>query len=344
MRSVKGEVTPACAPALPLAGDRAPAAAPLRVAVVGARRVRSGTGPFLALHAARAGAEVRGVIGTTPETAAAARDALAAHEVAARAACSVEPLLEEGLDALIVASPAGTHGPWLDAALRHGLHVLCEKPLLAGPAGGPQALAAGGAAARRLAADFARGGQVLAEACQWPWTLVAFRVLHSSFDLAGARRFAMRLAPPRGGAAGWIESLSHPLSLLQAVVPGAAAVEEIRFRQAGPEERLEFDWVAAGRRVACAITLCPARAVPRAAEYAWDGRLCRRSVVEPGYRFFFDDGRWDGRRVPAEDPMRRLVEAFLARVRARAPQSPDEALVRRQELLAQLLSAWEARR
>ena len=47
-----------------LTGD--PSAEALRVCVIGARRVRNGTGPFLARQVADAGAELVGVLGTTP--------------------------------------------------------------------------------------------------------------------------------------------------------------------------------------------------------------------------------------------------------------------------------------
>lgn len=313
----------------------------LRLAVVGARRVRHGTGPFLARQCRSAGARVVAVLGTTPETAAAARDDLAREGLELRAATSLaEVLAEEPLDALVVASPAGTHLPWLQAALEAGLHVLCEKPLLAGPEDGPGAGPAQVARTRSLVRAFAGAGRVLAENCQWVRTLASFRRLHPDLDTGAVRRFRMWLAPAIRGRARWLEVLSHPLSLLQAVAPGPATLEAVRFPETdGPDGvagRLEFRWRAGSRLLECEV-LCleaaPGR--PRPAGYALDDRECHRRILEPGYRFHFLSGR---DQVAAPDPMEENVADFLRRVAvARAPLAPDEGLVQRQALLAELL-------
>lgn len=318
------------------------ATAPLRVAVVGARRVRNGTGPYLAEHAARAGASVAGVIGTTPESAAAAAAGLAARGIQARAATSLAELrAATACDALIVASPSGTHAPWLEAALEAELHVLCEKPLLAGPADDPAALRAGPAAARRLAAAFAARGLVLEEIGQWRHTVPTFWLLYGSKDLSSVRAFRMRLAPAEPGRAGWVDALAHPLSLLQCLAPGPADLEEVDYETRGAEERLQFTFAAGARRLACSVECVPQAAPPRPAEYALDGRLLRRSL-QPGYRFRFETGPpldkfWD-----SPDPMKIAVRSFLthvAAVRAGEAAAVDENLLRRQDWLARLLLA-----
>ena len=48
----------------------------LRVGVIGARRARGGTGPYVAYALARAGCEVCAVVGTSPESLAEARQLL----------------------------------------------------------------------------------------------------------------------------------------------------------------------------------------------------------------------------------------------------------------------------
>lgn len=316
--------------------------AALRVAVVGARRVRNGTGPFLARHAHQAGAEVCAVIGTSADTAEEARAQLAARRIAVRAETRLERVLEqEPLDVLFVASPSGTHGPWLEAALRARLHVLCEKPLLAGPSDGAAALRQGAAEAARLAAAFAARGLVLAETCQWPRTLPVYWILHGSRDYTALRRFEMRLSPSQPGVPGWIDSLSHPLSLLQALVPGPARVQEPRFGTLPGGERVEFRYTAAGRSLECEVVLIPSAQAPRTAWYALDGRRVQR-VLGPGYEFRFETGAPQDRSWRANDPMKIAVRAFLAHAAAaRAGEAvpADPELVARQELFAEILAA-----
>jgi predicted dehydrogenase len=74
-----------------------------------------------------------------------------AAELGVRRAGSWRALLDDPtVDALVVASPPGTHAEIVRAALGSGRHVFCEKPL-----------ATGGAEARELAALAERHGRVL---------------------------------------------------------------------------------------------------------------------------------------------------------------------------------------
>ena len=325
-----------------LTGD--PTTEALRVCVVGARRVRNGTGPFLARQVADSGAELVGVLGTTPATAEAARESLDEDGYPCQAFTSFERMVAETQPtALVIATPAGTHRPWLESALQHDLHVLCEKPLLT----------VYNDDAAILPARFASNGRVLMENCQWPETLEAFHALHPDCALDQVSRFRMMLAPEFRGLSRWIETLSHPLSLLQAVASGPAEVENVHFFEAGPaapDARLSFRYQTLDRVIDCEVRMQDTGERPRPAEFALDDCVARRVVEQPGYQFFFDDGyrpegEGEARRVPASDPQIRLVEKFVAAVReaqhsGAAPA--DEAIARRQRLLATLLSAYSA--
>ena len=321
----------------------------LRVAVIGARRVRNGTGPFLARQAQRAGAKVEAVLGTRPASAREAVEELAADGISARAYVDYRELFEEVRpDAVIVATPVGTHRPWLQAALDAGAHVYCEKPLMTGPA----------ERVKELARRFAAAELVLAENCQWPFVLPAFRRLHPDADLAAAGRFRMLLAPPMRGIHRWQETLSHPISLLQAAAPGPAVLEDIRFQEAGPEApdaRLDFRWRSLDRVLDCEVMLEDLEEWPRPAGFAFDDHECRRriDVEDYGMRLEAEDAAGDAgggeppvRSVPLDDPMEAALRAFLVRATAvrRGEQGVgiDEDLVRRQALLEILLDSYRA--
>jgi len=303
----------------------------VRVAVVGARRVRQGTGPFLAMQCAAAGARVCALWCRSPSGAAAAAEFLARRGVLSPPYTDWEALLAETRpEALVLAIPAPAHREWLERALGAGLHVLCEKPLL---------LPETSEGAEDLVAAYAAAGLVLAENCQWPWTLTAFRSLHPEFRFEEATRFRMRMAPSGESRTRWEETLSHPLSLLQATLPAApGVVSETAYPS--PEE-LEFHYTAGSSRLRCRIELTDPKPFPRTAEYAFDDALCRRRIHQPGYRFQFEDGR--GAAVSAPDPMQVSVDEFLHRVnhaRSCASAPPDPVLVQRQKLLADLLLAF----
>ncbi len=283
-----------------------------RIALVGARRVRQGLGPFVARDLQAEGVEVRGVLGSSADSAAdAARELAQRFGVEARPYASLEALLaKETIDALAILSPPETHERYLTAALEAGLHVLCEKPLVWG---GP------GFARRGLALveGFRAGGLLLAENCQWPEVLGAYRALHPDGRGRPPGRFAMLLAPAERGVDALRDSLSHPLSLLQVLCPDPdARVEGIRFERAGPAAgtlRVRFDFRAGTALVRCTVDLLADAQVPRPAALEIDGRRAERRIHLPDYRMELADG---GRAVPLPDPLSRHLAVFAASLRA----------------------------
>jgi len=318
---------------------------PPRVAVLGARRHRQGTGPYVARALASAGAEVVAVATKRAETAAQAVDEIEALCGQRPRACHrIDDLFAQPeLDAVAILSPAASHEEALRAALEAGLHVLCEKPLVW----------PGADLARRtaeLVEGFARRGLLLEENCQWPATLPAFRALHPELEgeLAGAtpRRFEMWLSPTLGGLELVGDSMSHPLSLLQALAPGEGpALTGIRLTpQSSPVRDLDlaFTFEAPGARIACRVELRHGPGPPRRAGYAIDGRRAERRITEPGYRMAFTSGE---RSVPLPDPLDDRVAEFVAGLeRARGGERPPKAraIAERALMLASLADAFDA--
>lgn len=313
-----------------------PFAEDLSVVVIGARRVRQGTGPFLALQAAKAGAQVKGILGTRATSARKAVEWLEERGLRTTAYIDYERMLEEVRpDVVIVASPLGTHRAWLHAALEVEAHVYCEKPMVSAPA----------AVALDLLERYAASNLLLAENCQWPAVLPAFRALHPDFDLEKATQFRMLMAPPMRGLARWHEVLSHPLSLIQEVVPGPADLDDIVYHEPSPDAidtRVSFTYRTLDRALRCEIVLEDMERFPRPAEFAFDDHLCRRVVQEEDYAISFVDGHGNpGVGIP--DPMESTLRGFLRRVqqcRTTMTAPLDEAVVRRQFLLEQLLETY----
>ena len=202
-----------------------------RVGLVGARRVRQGLGPFVARDLVAWGAEVPAFLATSAASRDQALEGLARFaDVAPTGYTDLAAMLaSESLDALAILSPSESHERFLTAALDAGLHVLTEKPFVWG---GADLVAR----TRRLTDGFAARGLHLFENCQWPYTLPAFDALHPGVRARPPERFEMWMQPSSRGWTSLGDSVPHPLSLLQALVPGAVPrVEDVAFSTHDPE-------------------------------------------------------------------------------------------------------------
>jgi hypothetical protein len=306
----------------------------MRIAVVGAGRTVNGTGPFLGTFCAEAGATIAAVLTAHPETAAAAANTL-------RTGAGAGPVPHHDpdaffatpeLDALVIASPAVTHAPYLRRAADLGLHALCEKPLVWGAADPA-------AEALEITRRFEVAGLWLRVNAQWPLTLPAFRTLHPEAP-AVPTRFEMMMSPPSTGLGMLVESLSHPLSLLGTLLPGEDAqgrdirVQDIRVERPGTDWRLTFDYVVGRQRIAACLQARSCARQPRPAWYALDDYRADRRVELDPFRLSLEA---DGRTVPLPDPARLLVRSFLEDIASDRTPVLDPAAVPGVDLFAQIL-------
>jgi len=311
-----------------------------RVGIIGARRARQGLGPFVARDLVAAGARVPCFAVTSERSIAPALSQIEQHAgVSPRGYADVERMLDaEALDAVAILSPAESHEAHLTRAAERGLPTLCEKPLL----WGGDALAQ--RAAQRVAA-FAQRGILLYENCQWPFTLPDFERLHPAALTTPPRRFRMQLQPASRGLAALGDSLSHPLSLLQALLPGdAPAISDLEVATTAADARgltLRFRYRSAGATCAVEVVLGYSEQLPRRAAIEIDGHLAERVVAAETYRLSFADS---DRIVAIDDPLSTLVADFVALLR-----TPDEAghrsrardIEQRMRLLAELASRYQ---
>ncbi len=293
--------------------------APLRVGIVGAGRTRQGLGPYLAAAVEAAGAQVAAVAGRDLASAGSAAAQLAASLGHAVGAAADARSLAAQVDALVVASPPAAHAAGLEAALSASVPCLCEKPLLPFAEVGQ---------AHSLTMAFAAHDLLLVENCQWPEVLPALWQLHPELVGAPMRRVAMGLGPAAAGRAMIEDSLSHVLSVVQALVEvdAAAGVSQVRQADAGAEAEhnvLAFALAASTGPVDVELHLdrCPTQ--PRPAWLAVNGRRMDRRIGA-GYALSFVAG---DREVPVADPLHTLVRRFVGLCRE------DDAATRRRAAL-----------
>ena len=312
-----------------------------RIALIGARRVRQGLGPFVARHLTRAGAEVVGFLGTGEAAVRAAYDELETEAgIRPPGYTDLERLLErETPDALAILSPSRHHEPYLEAALAAGLHVLCEKPLLWGRPGLASRV-------EELCRAYHAAGLLLVENCQWPHVLPAFWQLHPEGEQEPPHSFGMRLTPASRGAEMIGDALPHALSLLGALAPGPGArIEGLAFSTRDPECGelvLDFCYTTPERAIQARVELIRGDTLPRKAGLTINGRAARRRVrMNDSYALFLGDGK---REVALPDPLEAHLVQFLselAGVRAgRRPEFPAEIL-QRATLLEETLTTFQ---
>lgn len=279
------------------------------VVVIGARGRRQGIGEYVTRWFAEAGARVAAIVGTSAETIEEARlrlrerwsiecEGFVSLEEALR---SVEP------DIVAICSPYDYHAQHIEAVADAGVHCLCEKPLWWDPALDPLD------ETRRLATSFVRKGRLLTTVTQWPYTLPYFYQLCPEARGQPVQSFAMTLSPRSEGRCMVPDAVPHGLSMLEALVgPGKICTPKASFPDGTVRTlRVEFGYQTEnGPCVEATFEYRTHEHSPRPAAYAINGSRVDRRITLPSYNFEFERC---ARRLALVDPLRLLVEDFLAR-------------------------------
>lgn len=298
----------------------------LNVVVIGARRARQGIGEFVTRWLHDAGASIAGIVGTEPETISETQENLASrYGIRCRGYVCLDVALEtERPDVVAICSPIRFHREQLLKCAEAGVHCLCEKPLWWGDAEDRRA------ETEAIVDAFRGNDRILQTITQWPFTLPAFDEVWPGVRAEPLETFEMRLSPITRGPRMLVDSVSHPISLLQGLV-GVGFVEGAEARYIEGERgdlEIEFDYRHARglARATCRFKTCAEP--PRPASYAINGRKVEREIDLPAYEIYFSG---NGKRVPVEDPVKCLVGDFLGRVERN--QAPD-----RRELIESIVN------
>jgi hypothetical protein len=313
----------------------------LQIGIIGAGRSKQGLGPYIARSLRDAGTDVTAISCATDKGLHEAQRLLQTeYGIDVRGYLSASDLLhQETLDAVVIASPTATHGEYLELALATGLHTLCEKPFVY-DCPDPVRLT------RRIVAGFQDRHRVLLENVQWPYVLSAFHELHPDAFGPGrpVRDFSMLLCPAGKGIHMLVESLSHFISLLQAIVPGGPGeVEKVEFYPHDPNATrlvVRFDYVTSSDRVAVTVELRQELHPPRSAFIAINGCKAERFIRPHDYSMMLTDR---DRTVALPDPMSALLRDFVYAVEATRSGKParvDSSIVSRMELFHRIVEAF----
>ena len=280
----------------------------MRALLVGARRARQGTGPFLAAALQEAGAEVCAIVGTRDASVAAAREDLlnrlqidcTGYTELAAALAAEQP------DAVALCSPWRFHAEQLRQVAAAGCHCLVEKPL---------AWPASTGAVDDLIRPFEDNDRVLQMVTQWPLTLPAFEAVHGT-RAKPATSFEMGLSPISIGADMITDAAPHFISMLMALVgPGYFAGVTVESEPGARPERLTLsgDYGHGGGTCRATLSLITCPEPPRPAWYAINGVRADREIELPGYQQYLAA---DGKRAALPDPLMEVAARFVTAVAA----------------------------
>ena len=316
-----------------------------KIAVVGARRRRQGTGAFIAACFAQLGHEVCAIVGTGDDSIAAAQaDLQSKHGIQAKGYTDIATLFnEQDIDVLVIASPDTTHLEYLHAALRAGCHVFCEKPLWWPDDDRCPAPEDAERTATDLVKRFNEKKRVLFVNLQWPHTLSSFQALYPDLSLAAGdiARFAMHLSPESTGTRMVIDAAPHPLSMLHQLV-GDGDILNATARYDGATRdalTLSFDYHHPQGGTAVTLTFKRDLQQPKPAGYAINGKSVERRVRMPDYLLSLASS---DQNIPIKDPLMQSIEAFMDVVQSKGQsKAPNRAytIVAGMKQLCQLVKA-----
>jgi hypothetical protein len=298
----------------------------LAVAIVGARTVRQGTGPWFAKHFAAAGADVCGILGTSNDSAASAQEELKQRfGLSVAAHTSWDEMLDECRpDMVAIATPANTHRDYLWKAHAAGIPVFVEKPFIWDSSRDNVA------DTEELVAVFESAKLPLYVNSQWLETLDTFQQLYPECDLQRIESFEMRLSPTSTGPNMIIDALPHAWSMLCHLAgPGELRSIE-RTHTAEGELTLagEFAGHTGITRFSFGMKHCPEQ--PRPFAYSINGCRVDRILDLEGYAMSFSAS---GRSAPLRDPL----AARIAKVLTLISQNAYNSALRQQVLETRLL-------
>ena len=283
-----------------------------RVVVVGARRKRQGTGPFVASSFVKAGAQVCGIVGTSQGTVdIALRELRESFCIKCQGYVSLDRALAcEKPDILAICSPFEVHLNALETAADVGIHCLCEKPLWWDSS--PQKLVK----TTKILHRFQEKNRLLQTITQWPYTLPYFFKIYPEETFNAVVRFEMELSPREHRQVIIPDSVPHLFSMLYALA-GYGKVKNADAQLLNREKKhwkISFLYTTQKTDVETVLHLIPVETPPRPAAYAVNGKKIRRRIILPDYTFTFDA---KGQSLFIEDPLELLIGDFLEKVYSR---------------------------
>jgi len=304
----------------------------LKIALIGARCKRQGTGPWFAKHFTTLGASLSGIMGTCIESALQASAELEQRFGIVTTAYSDWESLIKGAqpDLLVIASPAATHRSYLQHAIDSALPVFVEKPFV-WEDGRDNVQDT-----RELVQQFEKKKIPLFVNTQWLESLEEFQVIYPHCDLNHVTTFEMNLSPTSKGVDMIVDALPHAWSMLYELV-GEGEIEEIKAVFSG-EKSLKISGFYHHEKAMTEFhfTMKTQSQQPRSFSYAINGNLVERIVDLSSYMMSF---KAKNGIFPLRDPMEARIRKILTLIEKKSYNDAHRRIIVETELLNQSIKA-----
>ena len=243
-----------------------------RVLIVGARRRKQGLGEFITQYFHEQGAEICGIVGTSPQSVEdTVRHLQQQYGISTQGYTDLKSAIEQvNPTVVVIAAPNRVHRKNLEMVASAGISCLCEKPLYwdEGRPVDPNEV-------EHLVNRFCNDGQLLQLITQWPETLDEYYSIYPEVKDQPVERFEMLLGPASSGINMVIDSLPHVLSMVHWLT-GIGDVQNPRALTKNPEHQtVSFEYRHATGCLEVAVDLVQTPESPRPADCRRAGR-CRR--------------------------------------------------------------------
>lgn len=305
----------------------------MKIAIIGAGRNKNGIGHYIGKFFQKNGARVTAVLGTTPESARQAAQALYIQGTCPTAYTDCPSLLNnEPVDAVVIASPDATHPEYLYACIEAGVHIFCEKPLLhPGLQNLPNVL-------ENILTAIEKKRLILAMNAQWTFALPDYEKLCGRISPEAVETFCINLSPLPDGRDMIPDSVPHALSLMVHVL-GKGHVADLAFTTADGMMGLTGTYHARMTDCRFQINLTRHTRQPRPFSFGWNDRIVDRRLTLDPYEIAF---QYQDDLISITDPLELSVRHFLSTVGSRESSPVGPAHIRETTLmLKQIYDRWE---
>jgi len=289
----------------------------LRVAVLGARRAKQGTGEYIARDFIAAGHHIVGILGTSSQSVEETR--LKLHEkykIKCPGYTSIEELTQKhDIDVIVIASPIDTHWRFLEFLSEKHYHVFCEKPLWWSEDNLDTEEVQ--IKTENLIEAFDHNKRILWLNTQWPFTLPSYNELYSTVCKKNKiENFEMWMSPVTNGREMLIDSGPHFFSMLFALL-GAGELSSIDISYSVNEKNklatlnLESIYTHQKGETIVKFFLKQCKDSPRPAGYAINGKSAERHIKMPEYLLSLSNKT---NSVTMNDPLNESVKSFVEAV------------------------------
>lgn len=315
----------------------------LNVAIVGPGRSKQGTGPFIARTFNKLGCNVQAIVSSSVKSANTAAETFKnQYAITCNAYESLdESLKHHEIDIVVISSPAETHYNYLQTAVDAGCHVFCEKPLWwpSEKIITTKDIELLTIQANQLVKHCNKNATVLQLNTQWPFTLPTYFELHPELKQADSiDDFSMWLTPQSDGDKMIIDTFSHVLSMLYALV-GSGKINHIdsNFHQREDKQALniEFEYLHANGDTHVGVSLSSSDSFPKPAAYAINGHRVDRHVELPNYLISLHSSN---KQMLLIDPLESSIKNFIGSIHSKVT-SDEVALIDGTTHLAEIYRA-----